>query len=390
MNSGDFSDVPNPFAMLGQKSARPRSRALWKAAKFLCLVLACFAIVLSASVASKRFLVYRLTNDFDALGPAERQTRLVQLAQLGSPAVVPLVDAMADEDIHVARTAFDLLHTMQNEWTLLNSATCQTKHRELVAALRSMAVQIPDDRTGWPASLLQQTISDFVTRTDSTSRSLYREANETLERLTLSSRSGPSIVADAPLDPQSPQRLQVKSRPLPVQPLDEDLHSPSASIYKSASMRLQPIAPESAVVLREVNQPSPMISEKPIAPVPPESRETPYQIQQTQSVGSTIDTSLVTTPMQTYDDVSVIHWLASDNEPLREQAKLELSSRGYGESELALATAHCGGGHSDTNAVGRHDRHRTLDRPTTMVVHDEPRHQPRCAIESRRGDRNDG
>ncbi|MGB7325680.1 MAG: hypothetical protein WBD31_12470 [Rubripirellula sp.] len=337
MNSADFSNVPNPFAMVGQTPFRPRRTALWSSLKFLVLVAVCFAIVLAISFGSKRFLLHRLLSDFDSIGALEQRSRLVQLAELGTPAIVPLVEAMTNENIEVGRSAFELLHGMQNDWTVLDVATQQKRHRELVAAVEAIVPRISDDRTGWPASLLQQTISDFVTRADSPSRDLYASANETLEMLTLSGRPGPSILADKPLDPMSPQRLQVRSRPLPVQTIEDETNPPSASIYKSASMRLQPIPPDAEVVLRDIDEYVPVVVEKPVAP-----RETVYHVQPAQSVVPVQDTfvedTIVSTPMEAYDDVSVIHWLASDHSHLREQARLELMSRGYTERELSLAT----------------------------------------------------
>ncbi|TWU48467.1 hypothetical protein [Rubripirellula reticaptiva] len=333
MNSADFSNVPNPFAMVGQAPVRPRRTALWSSLKFLVLVAVCFAIVLAISFGSKRFLLHRLLSDFDSVGALEQQSRLVQLAEMGTPAIVPLVEAMTNENIEVARSAFELLHGLQNDWTVLDVATQQTRHRELVAAVESIAPRISDDRTGWAASLLQQTISDFVTREDSPSRDLYASANETLEMLTLSGRPGPSVLADKPLDPMSPQRLQVRSRPLPVQTIEEETNPPSASIYKSASMRLQPLPPDAEVELRDIDEYVPVVVEKPVAP-----RETVYHVQPAQSIAPVVEDTIVSTPMEAYDDVSVIHWLASDQNKLREQARLELMSRGYTERELSLAT----------------------------------------------------
>ena len=47
---------------------------------------------------------------------------------------------------------------------------------------------------------------------------------------------------------------------------------------------------------------------------------------------------LVDSPMETYDDKSVIHWLGSPHRRLREQARAELVSRGFNQSQLAFAT----------------------------------------------------
>jgi hypothetical protein len=49
-------------------------------------------------------------------------------------------------------------------------------------------------------------------------------------------------------------------------------------------------------------------------------------------------THIVDSPLETFSDNSVIHWLASPHLALRERARAELISRGYGNTELAIAT----------------------------------------------------
>ncbi len=329
MNSSDFTDIPNPFASASMGRQHPRRRAAKAALKFFLLIGVCSAMVLGISIGGKQFLLNRLTANFDSLGSIEKQNRLAQLAQFGPAAIGVLTEAMLCDDIDVARTAYDLLCDLQNDWTVLSLSVQQSRHAQLVEAVRGIAIQLPDDRTGWASTLLQQTISEIVQRRDADSRALYVNANKTLAMLTLADRSGPSVLADEPLDPLKPSRLMVQSQPLPLdaivsqEPVDEVREDPPPSIYRSASSRLQTVAPETTIVLRDVAaDTSPTV----------ESRETSFQVNQVQSTQPLVDSA-----MAAYDDPSVMTWLSSDHENLRQQAKLELMSRGYDERELSLA-----------------------------------------------------
>lgn len=336
MQSGDFSDLPNPFAAVSLRQSRPRKVALVRAIKFLVLVAVCFAIVLGISIGSKQYLLHRLTANFDSQSSAEQQRRVIQLAQLGPAAIAPLVNTLLCDDLDVARTAYDRVRDLQNEWTVLPPATRRARHDQVVAAIESIAVRLPDDRTGWAATLLQQTITEFVSASDEPSRDLYARTNRALDKLTLSSRSGPSVLTDQPFDPAQPQRLRVTPTPLPVAATDADwvqwppAEEPAPSIYKSAAAKLQPLAPEDSVVLRSVE--AVPIEPQNIAVSKPATVETSFQIKQVQSTEPITDS-----PMSAYDDSSVMSWLSSGHAALREQATLELMSRGYSQQELSLA-----------------------------------------------------
>jgi hypothetical protein len=347
MQSSDFSDFPNPFAAVKVRQPRPRKAALFRATRFLIMVAVCFAIVLGFSIGSKRYLLYRLTADFDSQSPAEQQHRVIQLAQLGPAALGTLVETMLCENLDVARTAYDQILGLQNEWTVLPMPTRRVRHDQMVAAIESIAVRLPDDRTGWAATLLQQTIAEFVGASDARSRDLYARTNQTLDMLTLADRGGPSVLTDQPIDPAQPQRLRVAPSPLPVAASNADwvqwppTETPTPSIYKSAAAKLQAVAPEEAVVLRPVE--SEQVDSQSIAtanmpaspsmsPSKPATVETSFQIQPVQATQAITDS-----PMSAYDDASVLRWLSSGHAALREKATLELMSRGYSDRELSLA-----------------------------------------------------
>ncbi len=337
MQSDDFSDLPNPFAAVSLRQARPRKVALIRSLKFFALVLVCFAIVLGISVGSKQYLMHRLLADFDNQSPAEQRHRIVQIAQFGPAAIGPLVEKTLCSDVDVARTAYDQIRAAQNEWTVLPPATRRLRHDQMVAAIADIAVRMPDDRSGWAVTLLQQTITEFVSEPDSSSRSLYARTNQTLDQFSLSTRNGGSVMTDQPLDSGDPRRLRVTPSPLPVAAANQQWvewppsEEPAPSIYRSAATKLQPIAPEETVVLRPINPQPELIAASEPEMSEPATVETSFQIHQVQSTQP-----LTESPMGAYDDPSVMRWLSSGHAALREQATLELMSRGYSKRELSL------------------------------------------------------
>jgi hypothetical protein len=207
---------------------------------------------------------------------------------------------------------------------------------------------------------LQQTLMTTIDRSDDGSRVLYQNATHAMELLSLSDRAGPSILTDEPLDPLTPKRLTVRSEPLPVsavgslnewtdwpppsnprtpssgvilsepRTVDEDQSGQSVvempSVYRSSSARLRPVTTDVPVILRDISQ----------------SHETAFQTSRLAS--SDIRSAdiqsvahLVDSPMETFDDKSVVHWLGSPHQTLRDKAKLELVSRGYDDTQIAIA-----------------------------------------------------
>jgi hypothetical protein len=343
MDFGDYSD--NPFSLERTTPHRSKRKAVISALKFLLLVVVCLAFTVVVGSQSRKLVLHHLTHDLDSLSAKDKQARLTQIADLGTLGIEPLVMTLADNNVDVARAAFELLSQSQNEWTVLDRRDLQSRHGMMVDAIRLVAIRIPDDRTGWGTSLLQQTIVATVDRRDDQSRALYRNAMEAMDLLMISDRAGPSILSDEELDPLTPRRLIVRAEPLPVSavdPVDQwtagtplreeavamqtDKADPSESpqsvveapsVYKSSSTSLQPTKSGEAVILRDVS----------------ELRETALPTMDIRPV-----THLVDSPMETFDDRSVIHWLASPDPEFREKARLELMSRGYDDAQIAIAT----------------------------------------------------
>ncbi|MGI9471433.1 MAG: HEAT repeat domain-containing protein [Rubripirellula sp.] len=354
MDFGDRSDNPFAVPFNGKKSSRRKS--LVSAAKFFALIAVALGAILVVSSQSQRWLVYQLTQDFDALGAKEKSVRLVQIAELGAVGVEPLVRAMTDEDVEVARTAYEMLRQSQNEWTVLEEDQRLNRHELLIDSLRSIAIDLDDDRTGWGTNLLQQTMVAALDRDEESSQKIYSRASEAMQLYALTERPGPSVlIKDS--DSDTPRRLVVTSKPLPVadansvdhwtnwppqketsarishadagteanaksgpvQTLNASLadRSPgNASVYKSTANRLREVDSEENVALRELA-----------------SFESGTDDAAVKSA-----THLVDSPMSTFDDVSVMRWLGSPHQALREKAKLELISRGYDGTAITIAT----------------------------------------------------
>ncbi|MDG2222152.1 MAG: HEAT repeat domain-containing protein [Rubripirellula sp.] len=351
MEFGDQSD--NPFSVDFSQKGRGKAKGVKSALKLLALVAVGLTVTLAVTRFTPRWLVQRYTNGFESLPSQEKRERLVQLASLGDVAIDPLVSALADPDPEVARTAYDLLSENQNAWTILPARKLQRNHATLVRSIQAIAVYLPDDRTGWASSLLQETIQYSVNRQDKPSKLLYDDANHAMDMLAISDRAGPSILSNEPLDSSAPQRLYVRSEPLPVkeiqaglwtdwpppeardrrsendsqgiQPVEASMQAgemevaDKPSVYRSSLSRLTPVEPNQAVVLHDVN-----------AQLAPADGDLSSNVQAA--------AHLIDSPLGTFDDRSVMHWLGSENRELRGKARDELTARGYNENEITIAT----------------------------------------------------
>ena len=422
--SSDFNDLPNPFAQLANSgpgasskqrkkknassSAREPNwsvdgrpgrakRSVVRAAKYLIAVMICFGVLLGIRHATGHWLLTKLTQDFDQLTAAQQHERLLQIEGLGKPAIPHMVDAMAAKEIATARTAYELLRHSQNEWTTLRPSERHGRHLILAESIRGVSARLPDDRTGWAASLLQQSIMDSVSQTDELEKSVYHHAHQALSSLALSTRSGPSIldgeytsanggnrrggilkpkIATGDLTSDDPailrnRRLAVSATPLPIEqdpnatrwsdwpPTAEpaNLNPPTgdrSEVYRSTSMKLRPVKPDDPVILRPV--------------------ETSFGVASADSVAAVNhDEDL---PLEAYNDRSVMHWLVSSHANLRNKAAIELQSRGYSDRELEMAQHMV---HADTKVRLAFLDHLTRDREMDprpwlrMMAEDESR-----------------
>lgn len=443
----DFGAYPdNPFSLEQATKRHSGRRSVMSLLKLLLLVAVCLAVTVVVGSQSRRLVLHFLTHDLDTLAGEQKQARLKQIADLDLLGIEPLALTLADQDVDVARTAFDLLRTVQTRWTILDRSQLRTRQAALVDGIRMVAVALPDDRTGWGTSLLQPTIEATVDSRDQASRLLYEDAVRTMEMLSLTDRAGPSILNNDRLVPVSTRPMIVRSRPLPVTasgsvdewtdwppprdeppaeerliveteykpqprtsatpieiaaayPIEDSLPESNAetvlggqvdmiateqlpptdhgpTLYKSrGAVALQPLRPGETVLLRDINDRDFTTQPEQIS----EIREADQDNLNIRPVAHLVDS-----PLETFDDKSVMYWLASPDPVFRNKARLELTGRGYGDSQIELATQIVTGDSQTRRAlVDKIARSQDLDpRPWLLMMLDDRSREVRLRVVS--------
>ncbi len=387
MEFGDLSE--NPFARVAVKEKHKRHRALVRAFQVFVLVAIATGGILVLANQSKHWLAGRLLADFDGLGASQKVARLGQLAELGVFGVEPLVNSMADEDTGVARTGYELLRTAQNNWTVLPLEDEKSRHELLVEAVKTIAIELPDHRTGWGTSLMQQTLL-FTSEHPLATVDLRDRTSNAITLLALSGRPE-QTAAMVELESGKFGRLDVQGGPLPVdgiqsiddwttwppsQPVarnvtggvsesqpsqiegatsDASFGSPGSTqfagnfsnakwlgavptVYKSGASRLQLIGENEVVQLADVADSVVVDSEGNARAVQSERAVHRGDFSNSSASDAHAQVGLVVSPMAAFDDTSVMRWLGSPHAALREKAKLELVSRGFDGTAIAIAT----------------------------------------------------
>lgn len=369
MRETDLSDLPNPFAVDPVRPGSRRARTLGSAIKVLLVVAVAFIGVVLLGSESRRWLFGRLTEDFDALRAEQKRDRLVQIAEMDELAIPFLVTAMREPEIAVARTAHDLLRRLQSEWTTLARHAMLRRQRTMILALDAEAPQLPDDRTGWASGLAQQLMMETMNAEDERSRELHRLASDTLSRLSLMHRPGPSILETPPENSPPPPRMASRMGPLPVDLLGDAMEG--TWVDGAPLQELRPLtdstldeasdrglvgddgtdqSPQLGSPNRNDPEPVPSIYQSSASPKPtvrmrPVDEAESIEFHQLEDAWETglregpiqQASQLVTSPMEMLDDRSVILWLGSDERRRREQAREELTRRGLEDHEIEIA-----------------------------------------------------
>jgi len=226
--------MENPFAAQLRKQRSPRTAFVSAIKAFLFCAIA-LATVIILNHFAQSWLVERYASGYDDLNADDRITRLVDLSSFGHLALPHLTQALTDEKEAVARTAWELIQDQQNDWQLLSQSKSAKYHGMLLRQLDEIAVQLPDDRTTWANQLVQSTLTSLQQNEHKTSPDIQALAEHTLEQLSLSQRSGPSVLesdgdgnvmaASAAIGTNSSIRIASRSNPLPLEsdwPLEDE------------------------------------------------------------------------------------------------------------------------------------------------------------------------
>ena len=353
----------------------------------LCVLVGLAAVVVIGDL-SRAWLLGRWTRDFDQLAADARRDRVVQIAELGEPAIAFLVRSLGDPDIGVARAAYESLRQMQSEWAAAPTGAMTRRQLALVSAVDSQGIQISDDRTGWASNLVRRAMMDSDGLQETAGRELHRLAADTLSRLSLAERPGPSVL-ESTGDDAMPTRIAARVMPLPVTLLgpETDDAEPGDRVPVADGTadgqsgwadgggglrRMGPRPGEDWQPVRESDEDPPRVrAGRPPDRESPQNPQTPQQIgkppapeqtrapEETRAAGraesrAMIDAAfspaslngdapagnrLVSSPMQTLDDRSVVHWLRDADPRRRDEARQELRGRGWTAEEIEIAGA---------------------------------------------------
>lgn len=355
--------IPNPFASPLAPRRSPK-RAFFAAIKVMLFVALGMAAVLSISQASQRWLIHHYTRDFDQLTSDEKSDRLIKIDSLGRLGIPTLVDSLLDRDPGVGRTALELIQAKQDAWSLLSAEQSLQRHGQLLQSLHHHADQFTADRTVWASSLTQSSLAACSTLPGKQSQRVRRLGVDTLDLLSLTSRGdrgldsdgGGSLNAAADSSPNS-VRIVARSAPLPLtSSWREDLvggevssrasSSPTPDAAKTESQNdaapeIVPLQTSDATgetstaegALRVAKSAAVSLKKITAAAETPEAESTDRDEE-----GIRPAMHLVTSPLETLDIRSVVHFLADSNETLRRQARSELKSRGWDRQSIELAS----------------------------------------------------
>ena len=329
--------------------------------KKLLIVCVGFILILVLVNRGPTWLAAYLMKDFDSLTQPQQQNRLIQMASLGTAGINPLVTQLPSEDPSRAELAQTLLSDLQNSWITLDPKQRQRNHQQLVRSIDSVADQLSDYQTSF-AVRMTQTSRDMGRQLEGESGDyLVRQCDDLMDRLTLSSRNGPSVLDDDHLDPNVPSQVVIRPRAIAIASEVSHLAEPtphstphstpraSGVILKSGSSGLHPISPERIPDLNNIHDsarshstsdlpqiiqtsgtPESIVAGKPIMRAAAAQAITPPSMMR-----ATLPIS--NSPVEAFVDESIYPVLHSEEPSLREAAEIELRSRGYTNQDLHLA-----------------------------------------------------
>ena len=236
----DGMDHENPFAIA------PRPRGMWRALVRPLLLLAfCCAAVYGLHLASRTWLLSRLSTNLAEHPAAVQRERLAMLAEFGIDGLPTLVHCLAADDEGLARLAFGETRELQGRWRTGTALNATRANRQLVDSLEEVIGKIPARRHPWLAELLNGVVVDSVPDGAQPDNIYFHKATDLLAQLEISS-SPPATSAITTLgvsdDPASSMALGNSRRlsPLPTRFLrelrDDDGEPPLVGEFPSVDL----------------------------------------------------------------------------------------------------------------------------------------------------------
>ena len=356
MPSGDFSDLPNPFAPEPVKRGANRNvkvalRPLLTSLKLLTLVVVIFALYMVVTTQGPELLASRLASDFDTLDVNAKQERLNQFSELGIAGIQPLTIALADPEIEVAQSAHRLIGRLQNQWTADTKEQADACKQRLDECLSQVDQYLDGERKAWVADLNGERLAtddEIATENPRHDHQPNQQVNEIDTSVVthqsvdhernneLSDESLPSAIlmppnvyrppvsahqatipqeTDGPDSQWPPARIAQVGFVAEKKSTFETSYSVESNVTEQSDELQENVSHDDTILYRNVRDP---LDQMPIAQPDVSQPETPLSLRET-------------------DTRSVIAALGSSNESLRLLAESELTNRGFDELQVGLA-----------------------------------------------------
>jgi hypothetical protein len=331
----DAMTIPNDNPFAADESRRQLTRPL---VRTLGLIGLCCVAVYGLHLASRYWLIDRLTFGLPDHPPQIQAERLRMLAEFGADGVPPLVQCVTAESDSLASAAYQVLSDMQGRWQAGSISNPAKMNLALVDAVESAFPTCPPSRRGRLVSLLNQTILDTVQSQSSKDRQSYAKATRLLALLAPGQNnpaggatasggdpSAPAVAAGTLSTPAISPNWQsqqsgglLPALPIPLLSVADNRSSTSDPVGNLDVQWIdqQRIAQAAGPANGEANNPLVKDLRFEAAPLDPISDN----------------------PLEAYDTRSVIGFLASPQPPLELAARGELIRRGFRDADLVLAS----------------------------------------------------
>ncbi|MEO9589964.1 hypothetical protein [Rhodopirellula bahusiensis] len=358
------ADTPNPFSIALPPASGAKQRFV-HALQFLGIAAAITTVWLLVTVYGKQYLLNQLVQELPTLSVSDKNDRLIQIAGFGIDAIEPLAATLIDEEDSVSEVAFGLLNQLQNDWTTLSPEMAARSHQHLIAGVRENLKAKPfaewtPRQTARTRSLLRQTMLEFAATETLGESDMSTELRELIAEVSQSSRDTlaqldqstrtlakapvvsdganqlPSADTDSMWTDWPPSRPVAiirsgtsESQSVQVQETATRLQSPGTSDADSG--QLESVPEGVTVPLTQV----PATSDAPVHRVP----EMPRLAKSTEGRVVRVNAELTPSPFTAMDDETILRHLGNPDASLAEQARAELTERGFTKVQLEFGTA---------------------------------------------------